>query len=75
MKSVLATEMTDPGDGAIAAASFVAIEVDMRGAAVYEHLQGTPVASCESVGGGSTGGKEGLALAVQAGEEQRSLEA
>ena len=75
MESVLAIELPDPGDGAIAAASFVATEVDGSGATVCRHLQGAPVASGESVGGGSIGGTEGLALALQVGEERKSLEA
>lgn len=75
MGSVLAIEMPDPGDGAIAAASFVAAEVDGSGAAVYGPLAGAPVASGECVGGGPTGSREGLALALQAGEERKSLEA
>ena len=51
-------EIPDPGGDAIAAASFVATKVDGSGAAVCRHLQGAPVASGESVGGGSIGGKE-----------------
>ena len=42
------TVKPDPGDGAIAAE-------------VYGYLQGGPVASGESVDGGSISGKEGLA--------------
>ena len=52
MESVMVIEMPDPGDGAIAAASFVTTEVDGSGAAVCGHLQGAPVASGEPVVGG-----------------------
>ena len=75
MESVLAIEMPDPGDGAIAAASFVATEVDGSEATVCGHLQETPMASGESVGGGSIGSKEGLALILHAGEQRKLLEA
>ena len=53
----------------------MATKVDDSGAAVCEHLQGASVASGESVGGGFIGGKEGVALALQAGEERKSSEA
>ena len=76
MKSVLANEMPGPRDGTIAAASFVAAEVDGSVAAVCRHLQGAPAASGESSDGGALiGAKEALALALQAGEERKSLEA
>lgn len=75
VESVLAIEVPHPGDDAIAAASFVATEVDGSGAAVYGHLHGAPVASGESVGGGFIGGEEGLALALRAGEGRKSFEA
>ena len=75
IESVLAIKMPHPGVGAIAAASFMATGVDDSGDAVYGHLQGTLVASVEYVGGCSIrGGKERLALALQAGEERKSLE-
>ena len=64
MESVKAIETSDPGDGAIAAASFLAIEVDGKGDAVYGHLQGTSVASGKSSGSGSIGGKEGLEFGI-----------
>ena len=67
MESVLAIEMPDPGDGAIAAASFVATEVDDRGDVVYGHFQEAPVTSGKCVSGGSIDGIEGLALALQVG--------
>ena len=71
----MAIEMPDPIGGAIAAASFVATEVDNNGNAVYGHPQGDPVTPGESFGSGFIGGKLGLALALQAGEEERkSLE-
>ena len=75
MESVLATETPDPGDGTIAVTSFVATEVDDSEAVVCGHLQGAPVASDEAVGGGFIGGKEGLELALHAGEERKSWEA
>ena len=70
-ETVLAIEM--PGDGVIAAVSFVATKLDGSGTAVCRHLQGAPVASGESVGGVPIGGKGGLALALQAGDERKSL--
>ena len=75
LESVLAIEIPDPEDGAITTASFVATEVDGSGDAVCWHLQGALVASGESLVGGSIGGEEGLALALQVGEERKSLEA
>ena len=77
MESVLAIEMSDPGDGAIAAALFVATEVDGSGDAVYGHLQGGPLpcGTWRVCWCGSIGGKEGLALALRVGEERKSLEA
>ena len=68
MESMMAIEMPDARNGAIAAAWFVATEVDGSGDAECGHLQGSPVASGES-GSGSIGGKQGLALALQPGEE------
>ena len=53
--------------------SFVATKLDGSGTAVCRHLQGAPVASGESVGGVPIGGKGGLALALQAGDERKSL--
>lgn len=71
----MAIETPDPMGGAIAAASFVATEVDNNGNAVYGHLQGVPVTPGESFGSGFIGGKLGLAMGLQAGEEERkSLE-